>query len=170
MNAEDSNGYLKGNLVGFDASQIEPAVGFEPVPRGQYAAIITESEMKQTKAGNGEYLELCFQVIEGEFKGRRLWARLNLDNPNAVAVEIAKRELSAICRAVGVMEPKDSSELHDRPLLITVTCKPRKDNGEMANEIKGYAASSSASAPAQSPSAKSPPPWARPGTDRRPGR
>ncbi len=160
MNAKDSNASPNGNLAGFDASQIEPSVGFEPIPAGQYEAVITESEIKPTKAGNGKYLELRFQVVEGEFKGRRLWSRLNLDNPNKTAVEIANRELSAICRAVGVLEPRDSSALHDRPLLVTVTCKPRKDNGEMANEIKRYAALSAASTPAQAP-VKTSPPWAR---------
>ena len=157
----DKTNVQNGNLAGFDASQIEPLVGFEPIPAGQYEAVITESDMKPTKAGNGKYLELRFQVIEGEFKGRRLWARLNLDNPNKTAVEIAKRELSAICRAVGVLEPRDSSALHDRPLLVTVTCQPRKDNGEMANEIKRFEALSTEGTTAQSPAAKASPPWAR---------
>ncbi len=161
MSAEKSNVCVNGNLGDFDASQVEPTVGFEPIPAGQYKAIILGSEMKGTRAGNGHYLELCFQVIQGEFQNRRLWARLNLDNPNKTAVEIARRELSAICHAVGVKQPGDSSALHDRPLLISVTCKRRDDNGEMANEVKGYAALSAASAPAQAPSAKSSPPWAR---------
>ena len=55
-----------------------------------------------------------------EFKGRNLWARLNLDNPNEIAVKIARAELSALCRAVGVLEPKDSVELHNLPLVISV--------------------------------------------------
>jgi len=63
---------------------------------------------------------------------------LNLDNPNATAVKIARGELSAICRAVGVMQPKDSVELHDLPLVILVKCKKRPDTDELQNEIKGY--------------------------------
>ena len=58
-------------------------------------------------------------MIDGPYKNRLLWSRLNLDNPNAQAVQIAQGELSAICRAVGVMQPKDSIELHNLPLLIT---------------------------------------------------
>ena len=34
-------------------------------------------------------------------------------------MKIAHGELSAICRAVGVMQPKDSIELHNLPLLVT---------------------------------------------------
>ena len=37
--------------------------------------------MKATKAGTGQYLQLGFQILDGPHKGRKLWARLNLDNP-----------------------------------------------------------------------------------------
>jgi len=126
------------NLNGFNANEVEPAVGFDPIPAGKYLAIVTGSEMKPTKNGSGQYLELTFQVIEGEFKGRLLWARLNLDNPSVMAVKIARAELSVICRAVGVMAPKDSVELHNLPLVIKVSSKQRDDNGELTNVIKGY--------------------------------
>lgn len=127
------------NLNGFNANEVEPAVGFDPIPAGKYLAVITESGMKPTKSGAGNFLELTFQVLEGEFKGRLLWARLNLDNANATTVKIARAELSAICRAIGVMAPKDSVELHNLPLIITVAHKKRQDTGEITNVIKGYA-------------------------------
>jgi hypothetical protein len=127
------------NLSGFNANEVEPAVGFDPIPAGKYLAVITESGMKPTKSGAGNFLELTFQVLDGEFKGRLLWARLNLDNPNATTVKIARAELSAICRAIGVMAPKDSVELHNLPLIITVAHKKRQDTGEIINVIKGYA-------------------------------
>ena len=126
------------NLGGFDAREVEPQVGFEPIPADKYLAVVTASQMKETKAGDGHYLELTFQVIEGEYKGRNLWARLNLDNANETAVKIARAELSAVCRAVGEMTPKDSHELHDLPLVVSVKLKKRDDTGEMTNEIKGY--------------------------------
>ena len=148
------------NLSGFDAREVDPAVGFEPIPADKYLAVITGSEMKQTKAGDGQYLELTFQVIEGEYKGRNLWARLNLDNPNATAVKIARAELSAICRAIGVMTPKDSHELHDLPLVISVKLKKREDNGEMTNEIKGYEKKEEATGQPQQASTDTPP-WRR---------
>ena len=126
------------DLQGFDASTVEPSIEFEPIPAGKYEAMITESEMKPTKAGTGHYLQLTFQIIEGEYKNRFLWARLNLDNPNATAMKIAQAELSAICRAVGVMAPNDSVDLHDLPLIVNVRCRKREDTGEITNDIKGY--------------------------------
>ena len=35
---------------------------------------------------------LTLQVIDGPYKGRMLWARLNLENPNSTAVQIARAE------------------------------------------------------------------------------
>lgn len=132
---------MSANLAGFDASEVEPSTAQDvtPVPNGKYTAIITDSEMKDTKAGTGSYLALEFQIIDGEFAKRRLWANLNLDNPNATAVKIAKADLSAICHAVDIIKPSNSAELHNKPLILTVKVIKRKDNGELKNEIKGYA-------------------------------
>ena len=149
------------DLRGFDANQVEPSADFEPLPAGKYEAVITESEMKPTKSGTGHYLQLTFQVIEGEFKNRFLWARLSLDNPNATAVQIARAELSAICRAVGVMAPNDSTELHNLPLAISVKCKKRDDTGELTNEITGYSKKESKPSAAVAATANSTPPWKR---------
>ncbi len=162
------------DLRGFDANAVEPSSDFEPIPAGKYHALITESEMKASKAGTGNYLQLTFQILDGPHKNRLLWARLNLDNPNAVTVQIAKGELSAICRAVGVLAPNDSTDLHNLPLVIHVKCKKRADTGEIVNEIKGFSkkdapattpagpsANSTATNGAPAPQASSTPPWKR---------
>jgi len=152
------------NLNGFNATEVEPTTSFEPLPAGKYLAAVTESEMKPTKSGSGSYLQLTFTILEGEYKNRVLWARLNLNNPNATAVKIARSELSAICHAVGVMQPRDSVDLHNLPLVITVKLKKRDDTGELTNEIKGYARKDAAGANGkqpQAPVADNTPPWKR---------
>jgi hypothetical protein len=149
------------NLYGFDASKVEPSATFEPLPAGKYLAAITESEMKPTKAGTGQFLQLTFQILEGPHKGRFVWSRLNLDNPNATAVQIAQAELSAICRAVGVLAPRDSVDLHNLPLVISVRCKKRVDTGEITNEIGGYSKKESPAVPASAANPAAPPPWKR---------
>ena len=163
------------SLNNFDANQVDPSVALDPLPAGKYIAVVSESELKPTKAGGGKYLQLTFQIIEGEYKGRLVWARLNLENKSEMTVKIARGELSAICRAVGVMQPRDSVELHNVPLEINVGLKKRDDNGEFTNVIKGYArkgapgtpgsAGNTATAPrpamAASGSASGAPPWKR---------
>ena len=127
------------STINFNANEVEPSTGYDPIPAGKYQAVITESEMKPTRTGNGQYLQLEFEIIEGEYKNRKVWARLNLENANADAV-----------------------------LTITVRCKKNQDD-EIVNEIKGYgprtslsgvAAAKPATPPPQS-GANSAPPWAR---------
>lgn len=120
----------------FDAEQHEPRQAMDVIPDGDYAVIIEASDWKQTKKQDGAYLEMTLQVIDGPMKGRKLWDRLNLSNPNAQAVEIAQQTLSAICHAVGVMKVSDSAQLHNLPLLAKVKVK-QGARGPM-NEIKGY--------------------------------
>lgn len=127
-----------GNLAGFDANNVAPQDSYEPFAAGWKVSAITDSEFKKTKDGKGEYLQLEWTVIGGEDDGRKAWSNLNLDNPNPTAVDIAQRELSSICRAVGVMTPSDSSDLHDRPMLVKWAVKPGKDGYEPRNEPKAY--------------------------------
>ena len=107
-----------------------------PVPEGEYLVSIVSSDEKQTKNKEGKFLELVLQIIDGEHKGRKLWDRLNLWNKSQQAQQIASGTLSAICRAVSVPEPQDSSQLHDKPLIAVVKC--RKYNDSITNEVKGY--------------------------------
>lgn len=123
-----------GNLEGFDATTAED-MSFTPLPDGSYKAIITESKMKPTKDGSGEYLELAFQITVGEFEKRKLWARLNLKNKSAEAVKFAKSDLSKICKAVNIMRPTDSSELHNAEMEIKVKTKPGQTNPEIVDYL-----------------------------------
>jgi hypothetical protein len=151
------------DLRGFDANTVEPSTDFEPIPAGTYEALIIDSEMKTTRSGDGQFLELVFEVIAGPHQGRRLWARLNLTNANATAVAIAWAELSAICRAVGVLAPKDSVELHNLPLLVKVGLKKRSDTQELQNVLRGYAMRETAPPPTagQRPTNNGTAPWKR---------
>ena len=148
--------------LNFDANTVDPNVGFDPIPAGKYNAVIVDSEMKATKTGTGKFLELTFEVIDGEFKGRKVWSRLNINNPNEKAQKIAQAELRNICEAVNVMVIQESSQLHNRPLEITVKCKERKDTSEITNEVRVYAPKDAATNPAAPVKQKSDPaPWGR---------
>lgn len=148
--------------LNFNANEVEPNTPFEPLPAGKYLAAITASEMKPTKKGDGSYLQLEFIVLDGDCKSRKVWDRLCINHPNALTQKIARGNLSAICRAVGVMQPGDSVELHNIPMLISVKCKKREDNGEITNEIKGYESKAAAAGqPQQAPTTDNTPPWKR---------
>lgn len=159
------------NLAGFDASKIPEQQEFSALPEGPYTVIATSSEMKPTKSGTGQYLQFVFEVLDGPQHGRKLWARFNLINPSPAAVDIANRELGALCRAVGVIKPTESAELHNKPLIVEVAVEV-DDRRRESNSIKKYmqvsggampgAFSPSAAFPQQpavSPAATSTPPW-----------
>ena len=153
------------NLSGynFNAESIEPNTSYEPIPAGWYTAIISSSEMKATRDGYGEYLSLTLQVIEGQYENRLVFARLNLKNANDKTVDIARKDLAAICRAVGVMSPQASEELHDIPLMIKVKVRPASGDYEASNDIGGYKAVEGANltpAPKAASKPQTPPPAA----------
>ena len=125
-------------IINFNANDVEPSKAFDPIPAGKYIAVITDSEMKETRAGTGRYLQLEFEITDGEYAGRKLWSRLNIENQNAEAVRLARADLSAICRAVNVLTPSDSTDLHNLPLVIKVHCRKDKNTGEITNDIRGY--------------------------------
>jgi len=124
--------------LNFDANTVEPLGSFEPLPLGDYIVIISASEMKPTKDGKGQYLQLVYDVVDGEYKGRKVFDRLNLVNDNKTAEEIAQRALSSICRSVGVMAPKTSEELHNKPFMVKLGIRPAKDEFAASNVVKEY--------------------------------
>lgn len=129
------------NIGNFDATTVAPREDFSPIPTGEYLAQVIDSDLKPTRSNNGHYLELAFEIMDGEHKGRRVWSRLNLDNPNPKAVEIAQRDLSAICHAVGKLKIADSQELHYKPMILRVEYVEAGGNRDKpTNDVKAYKA------------------------------
>ena len=130
----------------FDVSTYEPPkrTSFEPLPPGDYNTMITDSQMKATKAGNGEYLELTMQIIDGAHSGRRIWERLNVVNASKVAEEIARSQLNGIKAACNIEKLESSEQLHDIPFVISLDIDRREPT---RNKVMGY--TSVAKAPRQ---------------------
>ena len=57
----------------FDATGIEPAAGYDVLPAGKYVAQIIESEMRVTSNGMGQFLWLMLDILEGPYKGRKVF-------------------------------------------------------------------------------------------------
>ena len=160
-----------GAAINFDANTVEPTTPFEPVPNDTYRAHIIASEVKPTKERTGQYLQLEWEILDGPYKGRKLWDRLNIVNQNATAQQIAQSALSAICHAAGVLRVSNSAQLHHIPMMIKVVIK--QDKGyDPRNEIKSYKSANAqalaAGAPPIVPDAAAPagarpdaPPWAQ---------
>lgn len=126
------------NLSGFNAANVDPEDDFAPIPAGEYVATITESVEVQNASSIGSHLKLTITILDGNYKNRKVFDRLHLNNQNQKAVEIANRRLSSICHAVGVMQPKDSNQFHDIPMVVKLAIE--EDGKYTSNVIKNYKA------------------------------
>lgn len=129
--------------LNFNAATVAPQAALEPLPSGQYPVIITSTEEKPTRAGDGSYLEIEMTItnyhLDPKLNGRKVYDRLNLRNKNQQAVDIAYSALSAICHVTGMIQLQDSSQLHGRPFVAVVIKKKRDDKPELfSNEVRGY--------------------------------
>jgi hypothetical protein len=142
------------DLGGYDATQVKDSE-FEALPAGEYRALITESERKDTKDNVSELLEVKLQIVDGPFINRTVIDRFNLWNKNPTATKIAQQQFKKVCEAVNLPKPGDSSNLHMKPLMIKLAVK--EYNGRLQNEVKGYRAcvpGSESQAPAVTGAAK----------------
>ena len=146
--------------ISFDATTVE-ITSRDPLKPGTYEAVITESEVRPTRNGTGKGVNLTFEVVSGEAKGRKVWNWINFQHPNQEAQRIGQEELARICKAVRVERLQDTTQLHNIPLMITVGID--KDD-PTRNVVKGCKAKETQSAaPASSGTGEGGgnAPWAR---------
>ena len=128
----------------FDASTVAPQASSGPVPAGTYLAQCIDSDVQPLKSGNGTGLKLTFEIIDGQYKGRRIWENLNIQHSNEDTQRIAQSQLSALCHAVNVIKLQDTAALHHKPVTIKVVVREAKGEYQASNNIKGYESASGA--------------------------
>jgi len=142
-----------------DAPVAQPR-SYGPLPPGDYPVVITRSDFKPTQAGTGHYIELEMQVTDGEHSGRRLWERLNVNNPNKQAEDIARAALGQLCEAVDVLDMEDTEQLHDIPFVISVEINRKEpDRNRIVAYSKVISAPKTPPAPPARPAAAGARPW-----------
>jgi len=149
--------------INFNAAEITPTNNFDAIPAGTYEAVISSSESKPMKSGNGMGFNFCFDIVSGPCQGRKVFVWITYEHRTSQeAQRIGREQLSAICRAVGVAQLTDTAQLHNLPLMITVALDR---NDSTRNVIKKYSAktASAPTTPASSVSAtaSATAPWAR---------
>jgi hypothetical protein len=70
---------------------------FEPLPAGWYSATISQSELKDTKAGNGQYIKLRYDITGPTHQGRVVFGNLNIKNPNPKPRKSVDNSLATSC-------------------------------------------------------------------------
>lgn len=152
----------KLNLNPTEFQNLEPMGDNSILPAGDYVMQIVQSDLRETKSGNGHYLWLEFDIVKGNVPaGRKFWDRLNILNPNETTRKIANQQLLSISRAVGFdMPPDDSERLHFKPIKVVIRHKENKQGNLEARPA--YLPTSDAPASAPAPAAAARPaakPW-----------
>lgn len=123
--------------INLDEIEVEEQMEWESIPDGKYRAMITASDYKPTANGLGECLHLTFQILDGEYKERQLRDFLTLEHTNQQTMKIARGKLKHLAVAAGFERGTigDSDELHNRPVLLTVS---REKTDTSFGDAKGF--------------------------------
>ena len=123
---------------------------FPALPAGEYKACLIEIGDKDNpsraltiaKNGKGEFLRTVWEIVYGEYKGRKLFENLQLkrygkEEKDKRTMGIANGKLSKMCHAAGIHGGlKDTNQLLNKPpVLITLKVKAASGNYEASNEI-----------------------------------
>lgn len=141
----------------------------EPLPPGWYPCNILEAEVRKTKAGDGDYLNLKLEVAAGhKDAGRWIWDSIMLTHPKPRAVEIGHARLALLARAAKLARVNDSQAFVGKQVEARVVIDTKEYEGRKKNSVKEYrpvgaapttapaAAPVAAPAPAPAPAPASP--------------
>jgi len=162
--------FLGETINAADLPQREEVGNYDPRPAGWYTATITAGELKATKAGDGQYIAVRYDITGPTHQGRVVFGNINVRNASPKAEEIGRRQLGDIMRAIGLAKVSDTDELIGGGLSIKLAIKEAQGDYKARNEVKGFkalegspttfkSAAPSSSAPSGGP-AKAAPPWA----------
>src|SRR5262245_58774243 len=102
-----------------------------PLPRGEYLARVVEGKLGHAQTGTPGY-QLTFEVLEGDYKGRRIWHDLWLTE---AALPLTKRDLGKL----GIT----SLDQLDKPLVPGIRCRVQvvlrqDDDGTRRNRVRHF--------------------------------
>jgi hypothetical protein len=136
---------------------------YDPVPPGWYAARIHSAEVKDTKAGNGQYIAVRYDIVGPSHQGRVIYGNLNIRNPNAKAEQIGRQQLGELMRAIGLAEIQDTDQLIGGTCEIKLDVKAAEGDYAARNEVRGWkhggGTPAAAKPDAPKPAAAKAPPW-----------
>lgn len=136
------------SLGNFDPNQYQNT--YEPLPAGDYLVMISESSIDTLDDGV-QKVKVTMEVMQPEqYYSRKAFASYTLESPNARHVEIGRKILANLCRAIGVMAPRETEELHGIPFFVRLAVE-QWDDGSLHNEAKAYWSTQSQAPPQPKP-------------------
>jgi hypothetical protein len=121
----------------FNAREVEPDQGgIGAIPAGWYKTMVTKTELKATGDGTGQMIAAVIQVLEGTYKGSNFFTNFNVVNNSEKAVEIGRKQLSALCHAVNVLEMTETDQLKNIPFFTRVKLTPAVMDEQDPTKVK----------------------------------
>lgn len=143
----------------FDASSVEASTNtYEPVPAGWYNVRVNDADLRTTRAGNGQYIAVRYDIVGPSHEGRVVWGNLNIKNPSSKAEEIGRQQLAELMGAIGLKKVSDTDQLIGGELSVKLAIRKSDEYGD-SNDVKGFKAISGSPAPAAPESPTSKAPW-----------
>ena len=161
-----------GETISINDLPVSESANYDPLPAGWYTAYLSGAEIKATKAGDGSYIAVRYDIVGPSHQGRVVFGNLNIRNASAKAEEIGRQQLGDIMRAIGLAKVSDTDELLGGHLSIKLDIKEAQGDYKARNEVRGFkaiegsptsfkAAAPASSAPTASATGKAAPPWAK---------
>lgn len=150
-----------GNLGGYDENTVE-VNSFEELGAGEYKAIIEDTELKESKAGN-QYVSCKLVITEGPQEGRVHFENLNIGHPDSTVVEMAHKTIKSMSTAMGITGVKNHEDLRfdSHKKFIGVVRKVSKKGNLFTTYVAADKVSSAPAAPAAPVADESVPAWKR---------
>jgi hypothetical protein len=90
---------------------------FEPLKEGDHPVTIVDTEIKDTKAGTGKYIQITYQTANN----RKAWGRYNVMNSSEKAQNIGRAQYKGVNLACGFTNwCEDPQELIGSEVIITI--------------------------------------------------
>ncbi len=140
--------------ISFNRNELPEQDSFEPIPAAWYPARIVEAEAKDSKSGNGQYINVQWEIMGAKFAGRKVFGRITTRNVNEVAEEIGRKQIRELMEATGLVTLSKTEQLSGKTCEIKVSVNPATDKYEASNDVKRYRAAGGSSLPAAQPASQ----------------
>ena len=125
------------NDLGIDVNDYQET-SFQPLPAGEYKAIIIKAELVQTKNGTGKRIAYQIQIIEGPYKSRIIPDGFNIVNDSEIAQNIGRSQFAACRVAVGAEPYSNLEQIVNKPCYVVLGVKPGSGSFADSNQVKTF--------------------------------
>lgn len=94
------------------------SVSESTIDAGEYVITVESAEVKETKAGDGEYIKCVFETE----KGQKIFHNFNIKNKNEKATQIGLSQLKTFMRVAGKADPNTLGGVGE---LLGLKCKAK---------------------------------------------